>query len=83
MRLKLKLTVASLKIFIRQREAIIWTLLLPVFMIWIYTCWVIVLAGMEIVWFLHNTASAVSPPGLGPDGDAGQQMHSQQGLPRD
>ena len=33
MRLKLKLTVASLKIFIRQREAIIWTLLLPVFMI--------------------------------------------------
>jgi membrane protein len=57
--------------------------LLPVFMIWIYTCWVIVLAGMEIVWFLHNTAPAVSPPGMGPDGDAGQQMHSQQGLPRD
>ena len=33
MRLKWMLTVASLKIFIRQREAIIWTLLLPVFMI--------------------------------------------------
>jgi len=33
MRLKWKLTVASLKMFFRQREAIIWTLLLPVFMI--------------------------------------------------
>lgn len=33
MRLKWKLSVASLKIFLRQREAIIWTLLLPVFMI--------------------------------------------------
>ena len=33
MRLKWKLTLASLKMFIRQREAIIWTLLLPIFMI--------------------------------------------------
>jgi membrane protein len=28
--------------------------LLPVFMIWIYTSWVIVLAGMEIVWYLST-----------------------------
>jgi ABC-2 type transport system permease protein len=33
MRLKWKLTVASLKMFVRQREAIIWTILLPIFMI--------------------------------------------------
>ncbi len=33
MRLKWKLTIASLKIFVRQREAIIWTILLPIFMI--------------------------------------------------
>ncbi|MDH4071340.1 MAG: ABC transporter permease [Ignavibacteria bacterium] len=33
MRLKWKLTVASLKMFVRQREAIIWTVLLPIFMI--------------------------------------------------
>jgi ABC-2 type transport system permease protein len=36
MRLKWKLTVASLKMFFRQREAIIWTLLLPVFMILLF-----------------------------------------------
>ncbi|MDA8414756.1 MAG: YihY/virulence factor BrkB family protein [Desulfobacteraceae bacterium] len=29
---------------------------LPVFMIWIYICWIIVLAGMELVWYLHNTS---------------------------
>ncbi|MEW6510350.1 MAG: ABC transporter permease [Bacteroidota bacterium] len=33
MRLKLKLTVASIKMFYRQREAIIWTFLLPLFII--------------------------------------------------
>ena len=33
MRVRWKLTVASLKIFTRQKEAIIWTMLLPVFMV--------------------------------------------------
>jgi ABC-2 type transport system permease protein len=33
MRIKLKLTVASLKMYLRQREAIIWNFLLPVFII--------------------------------------------------
>jgi len=32
-RLKFRLTIASLKVFLRQREALIWTILLPVFMI--------------------------------------------------
>jgi ABC-2 type transport system permease protein len=36
MRLKWKIFVASLKMFSRQREAIIWTLLLPIFMITIF-----------------------------------------------
>jgi ABC-2 type transport system permease protein len=36
MRTKWKLTLASLKMFFRQREAIIWTLLLPVFMILLF-----------------------------------------------
>jgi ABC-2 type transport system permease protein len=36
MRLKWKIFVASLKMFFRQREAIIWTLLLPIFMITIF-----------------------------------------------
>lgn len=57
--------------------------LLPVFMMWIYTCRVIVLAGMEIVWYLHNKTPAVLPPGRGPDGDVSHQIHSQQGFPRD
>lgn len=35
--------------------------LLPAFMIWIYTCWVIVLAGMEIVWLLHHNGQSGSP----------------------
>jgi ABC-2 type transport system permease protein len=33
MRLKLKLTVASIKMFFRQREAIIWTLIFPLFIV--------------------------------------------------
>jgi ABC-2 type transport system permease protein len=37
MRLKWKLTVAALKIFIRQREAIIWTILLPIFMVVLFS----------------------------------------------
>jgi membrane protein len=69
---------------VSRHNAIYGTLsLLPVFMIWIYTCWIIVLAGMEIVWYLHNKTAAVLPPGRGPDGDVSPQMHSQQGFPRD
>ncbi len=37
MRLKLKLMAASFKMFIRQREAIIWTMLLPLFMIFLFS----------------------------------------------
>jgi membrane protein len=35
--------------------------LLPVFMIWIYTSWLIVLAGMEIVWHLQLTHTTIRP----------------------
>jgi ABC-2 type transport system permease protein len=37
MRLKLKLMAASFKMFIRQREAIIWTILLPLFMVFLFS----------------------------------------------
>ncbi len=37
MRLKLKLTLAALKMFFRQREAIIWSVLLPLFMIFLFS----------------------------------------------
>lgn len=36
--------------------------LLPVFMTWILTSWVIVLAGMQLVWFLQNEAPSRSQP---------------------
>jgi membrane protein len=36
--------------------------LLPVFMIWIYTSWIIVLAGMEIVWYLQQKNHPVIRP---------------------
>jgi membrane protein len=69
---------------VSRHNAIYGTLaLLPVFMMWIYTCWVIVLAGMEIVWYLHNKTAAVLPPGTGPDGDVSHEMQEQQGFPRD
>jgi len=55
---------------VSRHNAIYGTLsLLPVFMLWIYICWVIVLAGMEIVWHLHTVTPAVLPPGFCPDGD--------------
>jgi ABC-2 type transport system permease protein len=37
MRLKIKLMAASFKMFIRQREAIIWTILLPLFMVFLFS----------------------------------------------
>lgn len=36
MRLRWKLTVASLKMFTRQKEAIVWTMLLPLFMVFLF-----------------------------------------------
>ena len=36
MRLQWKLTVASLKMFSRQKEAIVWTMLLPLFMVFLF-----------------------------------------------
>ena len=37
MRLKAKLMLASFKMFIRQKEAIIWTILLPLFMVFLFS----------------------------------------------
>jgi membrane protein len=34
--------------------------LLPVFMIWIFTSWVIVLAGMEVVWHLQKSSNSTT-----------------------
>jgi membrane protein len=36
--------------------------LLPVFMIWLYISWVIVLAGMEFVWYLQIKNNSAAPP---------------------
>lgn len=69
---------------VSRHNAIYGTLaLLPVFMMWIYTCWIVILAGMEIVWHLHNKIPTVQQPGMGPDGDSDHETHSQQGLPQD
>ena len=69
---------------VSRRNAIYGTLaLLPVFMMWIYTCWIIVLAGMEIVWYLHNNTPGVMQPVTDHDGGVSRQMHAQPGLPRD
>jgi membrane protein len=48
--------------------------LLPIFMIWLFTSWIIVLAGMEIVWHLQNNPTSESPPVAGPGGDDSYQM---------
>jgi ABC-2 type transport system permease protein len=37
MRLKLQLAIAALKMFMRQREAILWSILLPLFMIFLFS----------------------------------------------
>jgi len=57
--------------------------LLPVFMIWIYTSWIIVLAGMEIVWHIQQKASATIRPTAGTNGDILPKMPTQQGLSQD
>ncbi len=43
--------------------------LLPVFMVWIFASWVIVLAGMEIVWFLQGEMSLRIQSGTGSNND--------------
>lgn len=57
--------------------------LLPVFMIWIYTSWIIVLAGMEVVWYLQDKTQMPIRPGVGIDGDLNPQMPTPQGLSQD
>ena len=51
------------QIGVSRSNAIYGTLsLLPVFMVWIYTSWVIVLAGMEVVRFLQEDSIKQSRP---------------------
>lgn len=57
--------------------------LLPVFMIWIYTSWIIVLAGMEIVWHLQHNSQAAILPAEGTTGGTSPQMPTPQGLTHD
>jgi membrane protein len=57
--------------------------LLPVFMIWIYTSWIIVLAGMEIVWHIQQKNSAAIRPTTGTNNNVTTQMPTQQGLTQD
>lgn len=61
MRLKWKLTIASLKMFVRQREAIIWTVLLPIFMIVLFG--LVDFGGIGKV----NVGLVGGSNGLGPD----------------
>jgi membrane protein len=69
---------------VSRHNAIYGTLaLLPVFMAWIYTSWIIVLAGMQIVWYLQSRPIAVSQPMTDSDKDSDYQMPIREELPRD
>lgn len=57
--------------------------LLPVFMIWIYTSWIIVLAGMEIVWYLQHSMQPTIQPEAGSDNAPASQMPTPQGFSHD
>jgi membrane protein len=57
--------------------------LLPVFMIWIYTSWIIVLAGMEIVWYIQQKNSSDNPAKNRPYQRLHSRMPTQQGLAQD
>lgn len=46
--------------------------LLPVFMIWIYSGWIIVLAGMELVCHLQDGSLPAEGPGKAADGENGR-----------
>lgn len=51
-----------LQLGVSSYNAIYGTLaLLPVFMIWIYTSWVIVLAGMEFIWHMQKETNLATP----------------------
>jgi uncharacterized BrkB/YihY/UPF0761 family membrane protein len=52
-------------------------------MAWIYTSWIIVLAGMQIVWYLQSRPIAVSQPMTDSDKDSDYQMPIREELPRD
>jgi membrane protein len=57
-----------LQVGVSRQNAIYGTLaLLPVFMLWIYTSWCIVLAGMEIIWYFQNNPTTAALPDTGPD----------------
>jgi membrane protein len=69
---------------VSRQNAIYGTLaLLPLFMMWIYTCWIIILAGMEIVWYLQNKPTAETRPVTGSGVDDSLQMPMQRDLPHD
>jgi membrane protein len=57
--------------------------LLPVFMMWLYTSWIIVLAGMEIVWYLQHKSQMGIRSGTGIGTDISPQMSPPQGLSQD
>jgi membrane protein len=59
---------------VSRQNAIYGTLsLLPLFMLWIYTSWIIVLAGMEIIWYFQNNPAATTLQITGPDGESIKQ----------
>jgi membrane protein len=69
---------------VSRQNAIYGTLaLLPVFMLWIYTSWIIVLAGMEIIWYFQNNHSPAMQPDTGPDREITSRTPEQLGLPHD
>jgi uncharacterized BrkB/YihY/UPF0761 family membrane protein len=53
--------------------------LLPVFMVWIYCCWIIVLSGMAFAGYLQDGMPATTPPATGSGGSA-SQTHMPQGF---
>jgi membrane protein len=71
-------TFIHLQVGVSRSNAIYGTLaLLPVFMVWIYTGWIIVLSGMEIVCHVQGRdVSRDAPPKAGEDDKSRQMAHS-------